>query len=187
MTKIEDGGKRRGDAAGIDSTERAQGSAGDAREAAGVADNAGAPAGGSGTRGALAAVVGIVGELLITAGLVLALFVVYSLWWTNVLADREAQRAGSKVRDGWEQRTKGPGEIDIAGGIGFLHVPSMSKDEVLVKKGTDPEELNQGIAGYYTSPVKSALPRANSVEMPAITRSWWLVSAPPSIRTRSMK
>ncbi len=38
----------------------------------------------------VAAAVGVFGELLITAGLVLGLFVAYSLWWTNVLADREA-------------------------------------------------------------------------------------------------
>lgn len=43
----------------------------------------------------------VFGELLITAGLVLGLFVVYSLWWTNVLADREADKQGDTVRDRW--------------------------------------------------------------------------------------
>jgi hypothetical protein len=35
--------------------------------------------------------------------------------------------------------------------------------------------------------VTSAVSRPNSVEMPAMTRSCSLVSAPPSMRTRSMK
>ncbi|WP_408990711.1 class E sortase [Streptomyces sp. 1268] len=104
----------------------------------------------------VATAVSVFGELLITAGLVLALFVVYSLWWTNVLADREAGRQGDTVRDKWADA--GPGALDTKDGIGFLHVPAMKNGEVLVKKGTDPKTLNNGIAGYYTDPVKSALP-----------------------------
>ncbi|MFD9499495.1 class E sortase [Streptomyces sp. NPDC060035] len=108
-----------------------------------------------GTRHPVAAAVSVFGELLITAGLVLGLFVVYSLWWTNVLADREADKQGNTIRDRW---AGGPGALDTGGGIGFLHVPAMKNGEVLVKKGTDPKTLNNGIAGYYTDPVKSALP-----------------------------
>ncbi|MFD7426783.1 class E sortase [Streptomyces sp. NPDC059818] len=105
----------------------------------------------------VATAVSVFGELLITAGLVLGLFVVYSLWWTNVLADREAAKQGHTVRDRWAD---GPGALDTKDGIGFLHVPSMRNGEVLVKKGTDTENLNDGVAGYYTDPVKSALPSA---------------------------
>ncbi|MFJ1928180.1 MULTISPECIES: class E sortase [unclassified Streptomyces] len=105
----------------------------------------------------VATAVSVFGEVLITAGLVLGLFVVYSLWWTNVLADREAAKQGHTVRDRW---VDGPGALDTKDGIGFLHVPSMKNGEVLVKKGTDTENLNDGIAGYYTEPVKSALPSA---------------------------
>ncbi|MGO4430483.1 class E sortase, partial [Streptomyces sp. MCAF7] len=43
-------------------------------------------------------------------------------------------------------------------GIGFLHVPAMHNGEVLVKKGTATATLNDGVAGYYTKPVKSAMP-----------------------------
>lgn len=132
-------------------------------------DGAEAPAGGparakSGhgrARRRIAAAIGVLGELLITVGVVLALFVVYSLWWTNVLADRDAKRAGDSVRENWVG-DKGPGDLDTRGGLGFLHVPAMSDSETLVKKGTDPEELNQGIAGYYTKPVKSGMPQDQS-------------------------
>lgn len=102
------------------------------------------------------AAVSLFGELLITAGLVLGLFVAYSLWWTNVVADRAAHKQGDKVRDQWADL--GPGALDTKNGIGFLHVPSMKNGEVLVEKGTSSKILNDGVAGYYTDPVKSALP-----------------------------
>ncbi|MFJ6696626.1 class E sortase [Streptomyces sp. NPDC091272] len=107
-------------------------------------------------RGRVAGAVSVFGELLITAGLVLGLFVAYSLWWTNVLADREAGRQGDDVRHNWESTE--PGALDTKDGIGFLHVPAMKNGEVLVKKGTATEGLNAGVAGYYTDPVRSALP-----------------------------
>ncbi|MEU0688197.1 class E sortase [Streptomyces uncialis] len=115
-------------------------------------------------RGKVAAAVSVFGELLITAGLVLGLFVAYSLWWTNVLADREADKQGDKVRDTWAgdgpAGPGGPGALDTKDGIGFLHVPTMNgDDEILIKKGTATGLLNDGVAGYYTKPVKSALPQ----------------------------
>lgn len=123
----------------------------------------GAPAPVPGRRrpGPIATAVSVFGELLITAGLVLGLFVVYSLWWTNVLADRKADREGDKVRDTWNHQAAGPGgpgALDTGNGIGFLHVPAMKNGEVLVEKGTSETVLNDGVAGYYTEPVKSSLP-----------------------------
>lgn len=112
--------------------------------------------------GPAAIVVSALGELLITVGLLLGLFVVYSLWWTNVLADRAAGQQADKVRDNWAQGpgvgTGGdPASYDSKDGIGFLHVPAMGND-ILVEKGTTMEVLNDGVAGYYTDPVKATLP-----------------------------
>ncbi|MET9426186.1 MULTISPECIES: class E sortase [unclassified Streptomyces] len=107
-------------------------------------------------RSRIAGVISVFGELLITGGLVMGLFVVYSLWWTNVLADREADKQGDDVRHAWVSAA--PGALDTKGGIGFLHVPAMKNGEVLVKKGTDADTLNHGVAGYYTDPIASALP-----------------------------
>lgn len=112
-----------------------------------------------GGRGRVAATISVIGELLITVGTVLGLFVAYSLWWTNVTADRQAEHDGAKVRDQWAGSLTGPGALDTGDGVGFLHVPAMGKDfEVLVKKGTGTDVLNEGVAGYYTDPVKSAMP-----------------------------
>ncbi|MFJ6720826.1 class E sortase [Streptomyces sp. NPDC091259] len=119
-----------------------------------------------GGRSVLAGVLSLLGELLITLGLVLGLFVAYSLWWTNVLADRQASARADEVRRQWQRqqppggapRQAEPGALDTQDGIGFLHVPAMDNGEVLVKPGTSPEVLNDGVAGYYTEPVKAALP-----------------------------
>ncbi|KES04418.1 membrane protein [Streptomyces toyocaensis] len=115
--------------------------------------------------GPVAMVVGFFGELLITAGLVLGLFVVYSLWWTNVVADRAADRQADKVRDSWARESDdggggsgGPASYDSKNGIGFLYVPAMTGDQILVEKGTSMKVLNDGVAGYYTDPVKATLP-----------------------------
>ncbi|WP_327402771.1 class E sortase [Streptomyces sp. NBC_01288] len=109
--------------------------------------------------GPVATAVSLFGELLITAGLILGLFVVYSLWWTNVVADRTADKQGDKVRNNWSKdKDTGPGALDTKDGIGFLHVPAMKNGEVLVEKGTETSVLNDGVAGYYTDPVKAALP-----------------------------
>lgn len=118
----------------------------------------------AGRRSVLAGLLSLLGELLITAGLVLGLFVAYSLWWTNVLADRQAAARGDEVRELWkapaaeQAKPTEPGALDTGDGLGFLHVPAMKNGEVLVKRGTDPDVLNDGVAGYYTQPVKSALP-----------------------------
>ncbi|WP_327289886.1 class E sortase [Streptomyces sp. NBC_01198] len=114
----------------------------------------------SGRRRAASAI-SVIGELLITAGLVLALFVVYSLWWTNVLADRHEAKAGDKVRQQWAAGSPGspPRGLDTKDGIGFLHVPAMGRNyQVLVKKGTTTDVLNEGVAGYYTDPTPAAMP-----------------------------
>ncbi|MGW7523456.1 class E sortase [Streptomyces sp. NPDC054783] len=109
--------------------------------------------------GRIATAVSVLGEILITAGLLLALFVVYSLWWTNVIADRKADKQAEKVRQHWAHATdSGPGALDTKDGIGFLHVPTMKNGEVLVEKGTGTDVLNDGVAGYYTDPVKATLP-----------------------------
>ncbi|MEU2435101.1 class E sortase [Streptomyces rubradiris] len=109
--------------------------------------------------GRIAQAVSVFGELLITAGVLLGLFVAYSLWWTNVIADRKAGQKADKVREHWaRQQDTGPGALDTGDGIGFLHVPAMRNGEVLVEKGTGADVLNDGVAGYYTKPEKATLP-----------------------------
>ncbi|WP_326598092.1 class E sortase [Streptomyces sp. NBC_01803] len=113
----------------------------------------------------IATAVSVFGELLITGGIVLGLFVVYSLWWTNVVANQEAKRDSHTVREHWEAApdddgddTTPPPSYDPEDGIGFLHVPTMTGADILVKQGTGLDVLNGGVAGYYEDPVESAMP-----------------------------
>ncbi|MFG2824558.1 class E sortase [Kitasatospora sp. NPDC048365] len=121
-----------------------------------------------------AGAVGAVGELLITFGLVLALFVGYSLWWTDVVAEGAAGKAGEQLRQGWAaQPPPGPPEpgrplpearsFTPGSGIGFLRVPALGRDfEVLIRMGTGPETLDAGAAGVYEEPYRAAMPWAAS-------------------------
>ncbi|MFJ8040186.1 class E sortase [Kitasatospora sp. NPDC096147] len=122
-------------------------------------------------RSRTAAVLGVVGELLITAGLVLALFVGYSLWWTGVVADRQAGAAGDRLRETWSAPALptgsglAPGAVPAppvyaAGdGIGFLHVPALgAARQTLIRMGVEPDVLNEGVAGVYDQPYRSAMP-----------------------------
>ncbi|MGP4109647.1 class E sortase [Streptomyces sp. 4N509B] len=101
---------------------------------------------------------------MITCGVLMALFVVYSLWWTNIIANQQASRDSSAVREAWEtggddgDDTTQPPVFDPEDGIGFLHVPTMTGDDILVKEGVDLDTLNGGVAGYYDNPVESAMP-----------------------------
>lgn len=48
---------------------------------------------------AVSGVLGVAGELLITAGVLLGLFLVWQLWWTDVVADAEHERVVASL--GW--------------------------------------------------------------------------------------
>jgi len=122
-------------------------------------------------RGRAAVVLGAVGELFITVGLVLALFVAYSLWWTDLVADGRAGRESDRLRGSWSapaapatpsgpSAPAAPPPVYAAGdGVGFLHVPAMGHDyQVLIRMGTGPEVLNEGVAGVYQEPYRSAMP-----------------------------
>ncbi|MGW4898260.1 class E sortase [Kitasatospora sp. NPDC004240] len=137
-----------------------------------------------GVKGALLAAIGVFGELLITMGLVLGLFVAYSLWWTDVLADRSAARASDALRESWAVSGPAvpptpaparPGPSPTAGAapaggtparppaageaVGFLHVPAMGRGyQVLIRMGTDTDTLAEGVAGVYEQPYRAAMP-----------------------------
>ncbi|MFH9349343.1 class E sortase [Kitasatospora sp. NPDC017646] len=151
-------------------------SAGPAQEAFPPPEQRAAGEGRGGRSRALAAL-GVFGELLITLGLVLGLFVAYSLWWTNVQADRSAAAASDKLRSSWATVPPGPTPGAPAGSaapgpggaaaappaigddVGFLHVPAMGRDyQVLIRMGTSTAVLDEGVAGVYEQPYKAAMP-----------------------------
>ncbi len=51
---------------------------------------------------------GVLGEVLITAGAFLLLFVVWQLWWTDVVADAEQSRLSGVLQEQWQAQGRGP-------------------------------------------------------------------------------
>ena len=109
-----------------------------------------------------AAALGVLGELLLTAGVLLGLFLVWQLWWTDVMADR----VQSGILDGLEQewgavdaeriapRQDGPPPVpELPGDTivwGTMPVPAFDRERFPLAAGVDPEQvLHFNGAGHY--------------------------------------
>ena len=107
------------------------------------------------------------GEVLITLGGVLALYVVYTLWWTNVQAHKAASAETNKIHQELQQQLNPQGGNATAPpptvfqpseGFGLMSIPAIGKNDVPVMEGTDKEKvLDKGAVGHYTTP-KTAMP-----------------------------
>jgi sortase (surface protein transpeptidase) len=94
-----------------------------------------------------------IGQTLVTLGVVLLLFVVYELWVTDLLSDREQAQVADELRDEWgAPGSSTPSELGpLTAGrpFAFLHVPRLGPDWArAVVEGTAQEELAQG-PGHY--------------------------------------
>ncbi|MFC0429283.1 class E sortase [Kutzneria buriramensis] len=103
------------------------------------------------------------GELFITAGLVILLFVVYEVYWTDLISAGKQNQATSSLNDKWkDQDTVGTGpqrgtHYDLTEGQGFakIYVPALGADyHFTIVEGTTDADLDIG-PGHY---IGSALP-----------------------------
>lgn len=102
------------------------------------------------------------GELFITAGLVILLFCAYQLFWTNVTADRAADRVVSQLRDEWTRPgasvgpsatgpTTAPASPTVPRGdaLALMHIPRLGTGWVKpVVQGVDLPDLARGLGHY---------------------------------------
>lgn len=113
-------------------------------------------------------VLGVLGELLLTAGFLLLLFLVWQLWWTDVIADREqagiidglTQEWGEADQERIAPRQDGPPPVpEIPGDTmvwGKMHVPAFDRPQFPLAEGVSLEKvLNVKGAGHYPT---TALP-----------------------------
>ncbi|MDD9205257.1 class E sortase [Georgenia sp. 10Sc9-8] len=115
----------------------------------------------------------VLGELLLTVGVLLLLFVVWQLWWTDVIAGRGQDETVAQVREQFAPPSEPapaapepePGAppspssapppeiepVDPAEVFGIVHVPRWGEDyEVPVAEGVDVGAVfNQGNIGHY--------------------------------------
>ncbi|MDN5899090.1 MAG: class E sortase [Brachybacterium sp.] len=107
-------------------------------------------------------VIGILGELLLTLGALLLLFLIWQLWWTDVVADREQSGILAGLEQEWGEvdaqtvalRQEGPppvpGTPSDTKVWGTMHVPSFDRPEFPLAEGVSLEQvLNVKGAGHY--------------------------------------
>ncbi|WP_228976159.1 class E sortase [Streptomyces sp. DH12] len=102
----------------------------------------------------------VMGEVFITFGVLMLLFVAYQLWWTNVQAGLEVDRAKDRIAQDWAKGGTGePGVFEAGEGFAILHIPKLDV-AVPVAEGIDKEKvLDKGMAGHYADgALKTAMP-----------------------------
>ena len=99
---------------------------------------------------------GLLGELLITLGVVMVLFVGWQLFWTDVVADADAdQMVAALQRDFDDPNWVHPKEVKLGDAIAIVRVPRFgAKFARPLYEGTTREVLQRGV-GHY---VDTALP-----------------------------
>lgn len=123
---------------------------------------------GASGRPGVGGVVGVLGELLLTAGVLLLLFLLWQLWWTDVIADREQTGIVESLQQDWgapggesvAPRREGPPPVpEIAGEtmvFGTMHVPAFDRVTFPLAEGVGlAEVLDVKGAGHYP---QTALP-----------------------------
>jgi sortase A len=115
--------------------------------------------------GPVSAAVGVLGELLITLGVLLGLYVVWQLWWTDVIADRDqaqvlaeldapvpdAADVAVEVRRDAPPVMAAPAAQEV---FGTLHVPRWDDAVIPLAEGTDKRAvLDRAMAGHYPETV----------------------------------
>ncbi|MET9775301.1 class E sortase [Streptomyces sp. NPDC006367] len=99
------------------------------------------------------------GEVFITTGVLMLLFVTYQLWWTNVRAQAQADRAASSLQEDWESGRRNPGTFEPGQGFALLHIPRLDV-VVPIAEGIDSKKvLDRGMVGHYAEgALKTAMP-----------------------------
>ncbi|WP_081952009.1 class E sortase [Kitasatospora phosalacinea] len=116
----------------------------------------------------------LLGELFITLGAVMLLFVSYQLWWTNVMADRDAGAASDRLEQQWAQQPVPSGggagggstpapqtRFEPGQGFAIIHIPKLGLDYPIAE-GTDKQKvLDHGLVGHYAGTAMPSDPQGN--------------------------
>lgn len=103
-----------------------------------------------------------IGEVLISLGAVMALYVVYTLWWTNVEAHKAASQEATQIQQQLAPNAAAgaPPKSTFAPSEGFalMTIPAIGKADIPVMQGVDKDKvLDKGAVGHYTTPA-TAMP-----------------------------
>ncbi|MFB7515605.1 class E sortase [Streptomyces sp. NPDC056144] len=107
-----------------------------------------------------------VGELFITLGVVMLLFVTYQLWWTNVLAGQETDRAKERIADTWAKEDAAgtptddkPAAFEPGEGFAIMYIPKLDVVVPVAEGISKAKVLDKGMVGHYSEgALKTAMP-----------------------------
>ncbi|GAA4796044.1 class E sortase [Streptomyces ziwulingensis] len=104
-----------------------------------------------------------IGEVFITAGVLMLLFVSYQLWWTNVRAHAQADKATSSLQDDWASGKRQPGAFEPGQGFALLHIPKLDVVVPIAEGISNEKVLDRGMVGHYAEgALKTAMPDAKT-------------------------
>lgn len=104
-----------------------------------------------------------IGEIFITTGVLMLLFVTYQLWWTNVRAHAQADRAASNLQDDWASGKRNPGTFEPGQGFALLHIPKLDVVVPIAEGISSKKVLDRGMVGHYAEGgLKTAMPDAKT-------------------------
>ena len=107
---------------------------------------------------------GFIGELLITAGALIGLFILWQVWWTDIIADREQADRITGIEEQWggksptkvgKPRTDPPPAVEHVKNVGdvegIMYIPKFGSDyEHSIEYGTSlTKVLDKGAFGHY--------------------------------------
>ncbi|MFF8834029.1 class E sortase [Streptomyces sp. NPDC015130] len=105
-----------------------------------------------------------IGELFITFGVVMLLFVAYQLWWTNVLAGQETDRAKEQIEDTWAKGRDSaddgkPEAFEPGQGFAIMYIPKLDVVVPIAEGINKAKVLDKGMVGHYADgKLKTAMP-----------------------------
>ncbi|MFD8067497.1 class E sortase [Streptomyces parvulus] len=104
-----------------------------------------------------------IGEVFITTGVLMLLFVTYQLWWTNVRAHAQADKAASNLQDDWANGKRNPGTFEPGQGFALLHIPDLDVVVPIAEGINSKKVLDRGMVGHYAEDgLKTAMPDAKT-------------------------
>ncbi|MFG2545853.1 class E sortase [Streptomyces sp. NPDC048594] len=104
-----------------------------------------------------------IGEVFITTGVLMLLFVTYQLWWTNVRAHAQADKAASNLQDDWASGKRNPGTFEPGQGFALLHIPDLDVVVPIAEGINSKKVLDRGMVGHYgEDALKTAMPDAKT-------------------------
>ncbi|MEV5987244.1 class E sortase [Streptomyces sp. NPDC052051] len=105
----------------------------------------------------------VLGELFITTGVLMLLFVTYQLWWSNVRAHQQADRAAQHLQQDWASGKREPGEFEPGQGFAILHIPKLDVAVPIAEGTSKSAVLDKGMVGHYGEEgLKTAMPDART-------------------------